>query len=110
MQFTIEATENEIIIRLPNSVKFEFLQQILDYLAEKESLNQANDQADDELVSKSKAFDFLKEEEELYTLDDLKEKYLTRLEKAAKSIEQNPKRIEMSEEEFDSFSLNLLSK
>ena len=42
------------------------------------------------------------------TKNETKKEYLERLNKIAGSIDENTKRIEMSEEEFDNFSLNLL--
>lgn len=50
MQLTIETTANETIIHLPNSVKFEFLQQMLDYLSVKEILSRS--QADEQAIDK----------------------------------------------------------
>ncbi len=49
---TIETTATETIIHVSNSVKFEFLQQMLDYIAVKEKLSrsQADDLAVDELT------------------------------------------------------------
>ncbi len=44
------------------------------------------------------------------TKTETKKEYLERLEKIAKSIDTNTKRIEMSADEFDTFSLGLLSK
>jgi predicted transcriptional regulator len=57
MQLTIETTASETIIHLPNSVKFEFLQQMLDYLAVKETLSrsQADEQAIDELAEEAQS-------------------------------------------------------
>ena len=52
MQLTIETTANETVIRLPNGIPFEYLQQLLDYLSVKETLNrsQAQESEVDELA------------------------------------------------------------
>jgi hypothetical protein len=57
MQLTIETTASETIIHLPNSVKFEFLQQMLDYLAAKEILSrsQADEKAVEELSEEAQS-------------------------------------------------------
>jgi hypothetical protein len=57
MQLTIETTATETVIRLPNGVHFEYLQQLLDYLSVKETLSrsQAPENEVDELAEQVQA-------------------------------------------------------
>jgi predicted glycosyltransferase len=57
MQLTIETTANETVIRLPNGVHFEYLQQLLDYLSAKETLSrsQATESEVDDLSEQAQA-------------------------------------------------------
>lgn len=63
----------ETLLRLPQEKILE-VNDFADYILEKYD-REILQKGIEEMVSKSKTFDFLAEEEELYSLEDLKEKF-----------------------------------
>jgi len=66
----VERINNEIVIRIHSEFDSDKLNEILELIRNKELTQNAMN-----ISANSKSFDFLEEEEDLYSIDDLIEKY-----------------------------------